>query len=92
MSLLLKECRWCGNSFVPARFNELYCSGACRAERDKEARRGRKSPSFYRKTNWVSEGVPTIPDVVQATIEHKQNTGRIISYGKMVAIMEREGV
>lgn len=92
MSLLLKECRWCGSSFVPARFNELYCSELCRAERDKEARRGRKSPSSYRKTNGLSEGVPTIPEVVSATIAYKNKTGRTISYGKMVNIMEREGV
>lgn len=92
MSLLLKECRWCGNSFVPARFNELYCSELCRAERDKEARRGRKSPSSYRKTNVLAEGVPTIPEVVSATIAYKNKTGRTISYGKMVSIMEKEGV
>ena len=92
MSLLLKECRWCGNSFVPARFNELYCSGACRAERDKEARRGRKSHSSYRKTNGLSEGVPTISEVVSATIAYKNKTGRTISYGKMVSILETEDV
>ena len=92
MSLLLKECRWCGNSFVPVRFNELYCSDGCRREKENERRNINYSRPYYRKTKGLLDGVPTIPDVVEATIEHKQNTGRTISYGNMVAIMERSGV
>ena len=88
MSLLLKECRWCGNRFVPAHFNALYCSNKCRRERD-SARHAKKLPVYYRGTRKLSDGVPTIPDVVAATIEHKEKTGRLISYGKMVAIIER---
>jgi hypothetical protein len=91
MSLLLKECRWCGVSFVPARFNELYCSEGCREERRKEANRGKKLPTCYRKTNRLVDGVPTIPEIVASTIEYKNKTGRTISYGKMVNIMEKEG-
>lgn len=92
MSLLLKECRWCGNSFVPSRPNEAYCSSKCKDEREKENRKSKPLPVGYRRTKRLLYGVPTIPDVVAATIEHKQNTGRIISYGKMVAIMERGNV
>ena len=92
MSLLLKECRWCGNSFVPVRFNDLYCSDGCRREKDDERRKSKYSHIYYRKTKCLSDGVPTIPDVVSSTIEYKQNTGKIISYGKMVAMMERSGV
>lgn len=94
MSLLLKECRWCGVSFVPTHFNELYCSGKCRDERYKEKymennKKRKKLPVCYRKTKKLLDGTPTIPDVVAATIEHKEKTGRLISYGKMVAIIER---
>lgn len=92
MSLLLKECRWCGNSFVPAYPNDAYCSGKCRAERRKEKSNGKKAPVFYRKTRKLSEGVPTIPDVISATLQHRKKTGKIISYGKMVAIMEGGGI
>ena len=97
MSLLLKECRWCGNSFVPAHLNEAYCCTECRLEKRRDDDRAKaKSWRLRQKSKRVASkivgGFPTIPDVVSATIEHKQNTGRIISYGKMVAIMEREGV
>lgn len=93
MSLLLKECRWCGVSFVPAHFNDAYCSDKCRDERDKRRNRnGKKLSIEYRKTKCLIGGVPTIRDVVSATMEYRQKTGRLISYGKMVAIMERSGV
>lgn len=92
MSLLLKECRWCGVSFVPTHFNGLYCSDKCRRAKEDERRKVKYSPTYYRKTMGLSDGVPTIPDVVAATIEHKQKTGKLISYGKMVAIMEGDGV
>ena len=92
MSLLLKECRWCGVSFVPTHFNDLYCSDKCREELHRD--RGRKShlPNGFRRTHKLEDGVPSITDVVSATMEHKDKTGRLISYGKMVAIMEMEGV
>lgn len=91
MSLLLKECRWCGQPFVPAHFNDAYCSERCRDERDKRRNRnGKKLSIEYRKTKNLIEGVPTIPDVVSATLVYRRKTGRLISYGKMVAIMERE--
>ena len=90
MSLLLKECRWCGNPFVPSRPNEAYCSGRCMDEREKENKKAKPLPVGYRRTKRLLDGVPTITDVVRSTIEHKQNTGRAISYGNMVAIMERK--
>ena len=92
MSLLLKECRWCGVSFVPTHFNDLYCSDKCRREKEDERRKVKYSPTYYRKTKGLSDGVPTIPEVVSATLDHKRNTGRLISYGKMVAIMERGNI
>ena len=92
MSLLLKECRWCGNSFVPTHFNDLYCSDKCRREKENERRNINHSRPYYRKTKGLLDGVPTIPDVVEATIAHKQNTGGTISYGNMVAIMERGNI
>ena len=91
MSLLLKECRWCGNRFVPAHFNDAYCSDKCRDDGTKDKQKKGYLPSYYRKTKELEWGVPTIFDVICATIEHKQKTGRLISYGKMVAIMEKEG-
>ena len=90
MSLLLKECRWCGNQFVPARFNAVCCSDKCRREMD-SARHTQRLPVYCRGTTKPSDGVPTIPDVVSATLEYRRMTGRFISYGKMVAIMERGG-
>ena len=92
MSLLLKECRWCGNSFVSSHPNGAYCSSKCKDEREKENRKAKPLPVGYRRTKRLLDGVPTTPDVVAATIEHKQNTGRVISYGKTVAIIERSGV
>lgn len=92
MSLLLKECRWCGNSFVPSRPNEAYCSGKCRDEREKENRKAKHLPVGYRRTKRLLDGVPTIPEVVSATIAYKNKTGRTISYGKMVNFMEGGGV
>ena len=91
MSLLLKECRWCGNSFVPKHFNDAYCSTKCRCDREKEKNKNKKFPACYRKTIKLMDGIPNISDVVAATIEHKQKTGRAISYGYMVPIMEKEG-
>lgn len=92
MSLLLKECRWCGQPFVPTHFNDEYCSDKCKNERKNERQRSARLPVEYRKTKKLDKGVPTISDVVLATMEHKDKTGRLISYGKMVAIIEREGV
>ena len=92
MSLLLKECRWCGNQFVPTHFNDLYCSDKCRGERDKGRKKKRQKLSIeYRKTKKLIDGVPTIPEVVSATIAYKSKKGRTISYGKMVNILETEG-
>lgn len=91
MSLLLKECRWCGQPFVPTHFNDAYCSDKCRGEREKDKNKGKPSPALYRKTIKLMDGIPNISDVVAATIEHKQKTGRAISYGYMVPIMEKEG-
>ena len=91
MSLLLKECRWCGQPFVPAHFNDLYCSDKCRGEKLKDRKKNARLPVNYRKTKKLECGVPTISDVVSATMEQRKRTGRLISYGKMVAIIEREG-
>ena len=93
MSLLLKECRWCGQPFVPAHFNDAYCCDSCRLEKKRENDRA-KSKAFRKKqtVRQVRDGVPTIQDVIAAAIKHKQKTGRIVSYGKMVAIIEREVV
>lgn len=91
MSLLLKKCRWCGNQFVPAHLNAVYCSEKCRRDSIRD-RQKNALPNGYRKTKTLEKGVPTIPDVVSATMEHKRNTGRLISYGKMVAIMERGSI
>ena len=93
MSLLLKECRWCGVSFVPTHFNDAYCCDGCRLEKRREDDR-LKAKAFRPKSTVrpVREGVPTIDDVVSSVMKHKEKTGRLISYGKMVAIMERGGV
>jgi hypothetical protein len=88
MALLLKECRWCGVSFVPTHFNAVYCSEKCRRESVRDRYKS-DLPTGYRKTKTLEKGVPTIHDVVLATMEHKKKTGKFISYGKMVANMER---
>ena len=90
MSLLLKGCRWCGEPFVPAHFNAVYCSDKCKRDSIRD-RQKNALPTGYRKTKTLEKGVPTIPDVVSATLDHKRNTGRLISYGKMVPIIEKEG-
>jgi hypothetical protein len=89
MSLLLKECEWCGNQFVPTHFNVVYCSETCRHESVKDRQKRGRVPSGYRRTKGLEIGVPTIPDVVSATMEHNKIGGKPISYGQMVSIMER---
>lgn len=93
MSLLLKECSRCGTPFVPASFNQIYCCYACKRKSCDEKRKQRNVDNKNRrKTIPLADGVPSIKDVVRMTIEHNRETGRIISYGKMVAIMERGDV
>ena len=92
MSLLLKECRWCCVSFVPTHFNAVYCSEKCKSESVMDRQKSTRLPAGYRKTKTLEKGVPTIRDVVFATMEHKEKTGRLISYGEMVAVMERGSV
>lgn len=97
MSLLLKECRWCGNKFVPARFNEAYCCTECRLEKKRSEDRAKAKFRMARKRAKkvavkITSNFTTVPEVVAATIEYKQNTGRTISYGKMVNVMERGNV
>ncbi|MBQ9861629.1 MAG: hypothetical protein IJO75_05150 [Clostridia bacterium] len=86
-------CMVCGKPFIPSTPTARLCSEACelKALRDMKRRRAAKrkeergSPARSKR-----RGPLTINDVVRWTVQQYKQTGRLISYGKAVVMLEAE--
>ena len=78
-----KACEWCKQIFVPTSHAQRYCPecGALSKEERKQMRTVVKAEA---------KPYPTIREVVAFSLEHEKRTGRYISYGRAVAMMEWE--
>lgn len=88
-----KECAVCGSTFESSRENTRYCSDKCRNRRDANGRKRDRKSEKAKKANVESEKSKkpknSIDDVIRFCIEYEKRTGRYLSLGKAVVMMER---
>ena len=79
-----KACEWCKQIFVPTSHAQRYCP-ECGALSKEERKRMRKVVTTGKRP------YPTTQEVIAFSLEYEKRTGRYISYGRAVAMMERGG-
>ncbi len=83
-------CRVCGQPFVPSTPFARYCSEECELKALRDFRRRRAAERKEQEAAARKQKPLTINDVVRWTMQQYKQTGRMISYGNAVVILEAE--